>query len=427
MRLTPPFIDGVLLALGSLPDACAIIDSPRCEMERAFTFDSLHDWGTHLAGHGPYARNRRVFANDWREGRQVTGTEDRLRETIVRVANRLPGRPILIERGLMSMFLHTDLPGIAASMSEELSNPLLVIDHSSPDDDWVDGWHSVQEAVLNHIVGPEGTADTVITNYCMHRQEGDEFGNLLEIHRLMNSLEIPDPAWPLAGQPLEGMQKVSQEATRISFGFGEPTREQCRKEGQQLDLTLPIGFEGTSAFLRTLANHYGCRDAAEAIIEEQHKRLGERIINHVTRTLTGRGAVVVGDPQRVHGLCGILRELGMDVPLVVLLRRPDAEIPGRERFEAAGTEILVFPDAQDVARRLASAAKTDCCHVVVGSGIFRDAARAAGLPMVETAMPFRLEHFTASTPWMGFEGMVVLADRLGNAVARGTYEAKPPM
>jgi len=60
----------------------------------------------------------------------------------------------------------------------------------------------------------------------------------------------------------------------------------------------------------------------------------------------------------------------------------------------------------------------------VGSGVLRDAAERASLPYVEVTAPHFLEHFAASNPYMGFEGLARLAERLGNAIMQRNHQRR---
>ena len=215
---------------------------------------------------------------------------------------------------------------------------------------------------------------------------------------------------------------ISPATPRLAFPYAGETIQGSGAE--ILRLELPIGFELTVRCVRTLAARFDRSDLAERVIAQERAGLSTSLLTVMAERLTGKGAVVVGDPWRVKGFWHALRELGIDVPLAVVLRREDVALPELESLETAGTEIVVFPDGQEIQERLIRGADQGEFHVVVGAGVLRDAADLAGLPTVETCAPYCLEHFAASTPFMGFEGLARLADRLDNALQLEEYRKR---
>lgn len=401
LRVVPTFLDGAILALGALPDVLAVVDGHRCELERAYKQDRVHDLYSTLLGDGPHARNQRIFAIRWDRAHDAMGTEDDLRVLITRIAELYPGKPILILRNVVSMLIHTDLEGLASSL--KVPNPLVVVDQDSTDDDWIDGWAAVERAVLTLMVDSDSEKRPVITGFCLHRLEGDESGNLTEIKRLLSLVGFQDACWPMDG---EGVihRTIHRESLFYHFPYTLAPNE------GSIRLDLPIGFEATSKMLRQLAS-----EDIEDLIEKERERLRARLLPIVTRRLAGRASVVIAEPCRAFALYRALRELGMDVPWVILLRRRDALCPEKGLLEAAGVDVWMDPDFAEVRDRMCS--NRDYFDVVVGSGAFDDAACSAALPFVELGYPYYYQHFTACTPFMGFDGILRLADRVANAIA----------
>jgi hypothetical protein len=310
--------------------------------------------------------------------------------------------------------MHTDLHGLVISLREEVGNPLLVVDQDSTDDDWMDGWAAVEEAILGHIERPDGERRPVVAGLGLFRLEGDEVGNLDEVRRLLGLAGIEDASWPLGGGGISGVA-VHPDAPRFRFPYARPPGG---PPGRDVDLDLPMGFAATCRMLRVLAEWRQAPQSIESIVDRERERIRARLEPLVTRRLAGRAAVVVAEPCRAAGIHDMLRELGMDVPLAILLRRAGVQCRERDALQAAGVEVWTDPDYAAVRERLADAAVRDECDVMVGSGTFNDAAERAGLGIVELGYPFYAEHFTAHEPFMGFDGLLRFADRVGNAVAR---------
>ena len=255
MHLTPTFLDGVMLALNAVPDLCAVLDSHRCEMERVFKLDTVHDRYATLGGDGPYARNRRVFAVNWKQARDATGTEEQLLETLQAVAELHPGKPIAVLRGFVSLLVHTDIEGVVAMLEGEVSNPLVPIDQYSTDEDWIDGFRQVERSILRMVTGEGGSDEPLVSGFFLQRLEGDETGNRQAVDDLWTRAGLPERRWAMAGSPLVDTKRAP-EAPLIRFPYSAPAREGGDEENV-LRLDLPIGLERTSGVLRAAAERFG--------------------------------------------------------------------------------------------------------------------------------------------------------------------------
>ena len=420
MRLTPTFVDGFLLVVNTVPDVCAIIDSHRCEMERAHFLTRVHDLDGTLLGDGSWSRDRRVHAVNWTNLQDATGSEDQVRRTILDVAAKHPGKPILFLRGFLSHFIHTDIHGVAASLAGEVENPIVVIRQGSVDDDWVDGWRQTHDALLALLPREEGTGPPLVTGFGLLRLEGDEVGNLDEVRSLWRAGGAGEPIIPFTGIPLRELGPLRADALRYAF----PYAGTATGEAEQIQLPLPIGVKRTQEFLRLLAKTSGREDEVERLIERERERLRSQLMCLVSGALRGAGAVVVGDPWRVEALRDALRELGVDVPLAVVLRRGYEAEEHRAALEDGRTELIADPSIHEVVDRLERGGADGSLDVVVGAGLFADAARDAGLCSVEAAFPYAFEHFAAPNPIMGFEGVLRLAERVHNALAARTHRGR---
>ena len=417
MKLAPSYLDGALLALNGLPGTLAVLDSHRCILERTWVFDALHDWYGGVSAGGPFARDRRVFAPNWAQCRLVGGSEGLIEWYVRLLARRRPGAPILLLRGTLSVLTATDLEGLAAQLRAEVGAPVICVEREMEDEDWVDGWRRVEAAILRHLPSRRGAARPLVTGYCLFRREGDEVGNLEELERLCAGAGLPMPTWTFDARTA-ALPAVARRAPRIAFPFSAPDGA-AAGGGRTIRVGLPLGIRNTRRWLEALGTAFRRVGAVGALVERELGQLEARLTPFVANALAGKGAVVVADPWTAAGLVEAARELGMGVPLALVLRRSDAPDRDLEALRAAGAdEVLVDPEREEAAERLRVLADRQLADVVVGSAVLRDEAERAGLPYVEVSGPSRLEHFAAPAPYLGFRGMLRLAERLGNAVCR---------
>ena len=321
MKLTPRFLDGAVLAVNALPGVFAVVDAPRCELERAWIFDSTHDWYGRVSGTGTYARDRRIFSPLWKNRTLITGTEDVLRELVHFVAERHPHSPILLYSSFLTLLVNADLQGAAASLASQIENPIICVQRESLEDDWVDGIRRTQEAVFSFLASEQGQMQPHVAGFCTFRTEGDETGNLLEIERLWQAADFPRTLWPFSGKPFD-LSPISVSSPRIAFPLGCPP-DGASRPGGTVGVDLPIGVEQTCDFLRKLGEFFDRSNQVERVIERERRVLRERLAPLVANNLAGKAAVVVADPWSARGLAAALRETGMDIPLVAALRRAD--------------------------------------------------------------------------------------------------------
>ncbi len=419
MKVTPSFLDGVSLGLLTAPSAVAILDAHRCEMERAHILGWLFDRRSSVIGLGPYESSRRLYAVPWKNSLDATGTEDALRRLLLEVCGRHPTQRIVVLRGLLSLFIHTDVHGVLATMPFEIQSRTTVIGQRSSDDDWIEGWRAMHDALLPVPTDEEADHGPLMTGFCVHRNEGDESGNLDEIQRLLLAIGLKPPQWVLGGNGPRP-PRVSTRSLELAFPFGDDPVPPLSGI-PRVDLPLPIGFANTVAMLESLGQVTGHAQAATELVEREGRELRDRLNLTVSRGLAGRGAMVVADPWRARGLVSCLEELGMDVPMCVLLRRADRLPAWAREGDWTRREVLCDPTYDTVRQRMETGANEGLVDVVVGAGMFRDAAEVTGLASVEIGYPSYLEHFLTPAPFMGFQGILHLAQRLDNALGLRRY------
>lgn len=419
MRVTPSFLDGVFMALSAAPGTVAILDAHRCEMERAHANGGQFDRGMSLIGGGPFDLGRRLYAVPWKSSLDATGTEDALRRMLLEVSRRHPEERIVVLRGLLSLFIHTDVEGVLSTMPPRIRDKTVVIGQQSADDDWVEGWRAVQDAFLPAL-GSQGSGNRpLVTGFCVHRSEGDESGNILELNRLFAVAGLEEPYWLLGGG--QGRPEgVTERSLELAFPFGDAPEAPLRS-GTRLELPQPLGFKATEAMLATLARHTGREQQVGVFIDETRRSLETALLSTVAKGLSGRGAMVVGDPWRARGLTQALEELGLDVSAVVFLRRQDRLPTWAREGTWARRTVLCDPPYASVQELMEQGVKEGSLDIVVGAGLFRDAAELEGLASVEIGYPSYLEHFLVPSPFMGFQGILNLAQRLDNALGLRQY------
>ncbi len=422
MKITPRYLDGVVMAANALVNARAVVDSPRCMAERTMFFDAVSDWYGYTAGTGPYSRDRRVYAANW-DHYLALGTEGILGDLFKLVASRCSGEPILVYRSSLSLLANNDVEGVIEQIAPHVESPLLCVSRRSLDDDWVDAWRDTEEAVWEYISKPDAPNKPVIVGFPLFRLEGDELGNVAEIQRLWGLAGFPAVEWPFSGGGLS-QGGVALDSPLVAFPFGWRNHSADSHASDIISVDLPIGISGTCRFLRKVGSHFDRENEVEQLIQREVPLLMSKLRPFMANALMGRGALVVADPWTAAGLASALRELSMGLDLAVLLRREDAALEDGRDENLLEAPTLVDPHYEDVEELLRERAEKGLCDVVVGSGVLVDAAERASLPYVEITAPQCFQHFALPTPYMGFEGMLRMAERLTAAIGRAEHQRR---
>ncbi|RME19814.1 MAG: hypothetical protein D6806_17610, partial [Deltaproteobacteria bacterium] len=179
MKLTPTYIDGVLLALNAIPSVTAIIDAHRCYLERSWVFSALNDWRGGTAASGPYEKDARLLSPNLGHARLVLGSEPLLEHYVGLLAKRFPEKPVMLVASTLSFLAGTDLDGLARDMSARLGRPVIAVGREVTDEDWIDGWRRVEKAWFEHLSeSGEVEGNVGVVGFGLHRLEQDEMSNL---------------------------------------------------------------------------------------------------------------------------------------------------------------------------------------------------------------------------------------------------------
>jgi nitrogenase molybdenum-iron protein alpha/beta subunit len=253
-------------------------------------------------------------------------------------------------------------------------------------------------------------ADSVgLVGLLWERGEGDWEGNRLELERLVGALGLRlCPPWLSGGS--YGELAAAGRAPRIVALPGGRRAAQAlarRSQAQVIPLELPVGLEGTAAWLRRLAAATGRGERAEKFIRAELGAVLPRLDRVLLRCFAGRRVALIAGEEWLRTLPGFLeRELGMAVPVRL----------ARQRFAPAGGGAgqAYDPSVDSINRKLAAARRGGGLDLIIGSFWERNilAPELQGVPFMEFGYPFKTSHFLAPAPFLGFRGVLTWAEQL---------------
>ncbi|MBI5537142.1 MAG: nitrogenase component 1 [Deltaproteobacteria bacterium] len=419
---TPSYLDGVSLAVNAISDASLVIDCASCGEDRAGNVGVNHDlMSTLTRADGQHrVQYTNLDANDY-----VMGTERKLdRRVREMVAARRCSVMLTVQSSAIQL-IGVDAEPLAELLEAELEVPVCVIPTGPLSKDWLDGYQAALLALARKIpLLPQSAArkGVAIVGHLMDRLEQDQMANLAELKRMLGALSLDVACTWLDGSSYARLSDVARAELILALPYGTQAAKHLagRLGCEAIEMGLPIGLQGTCAWLRTIAGRCGQQERAEAFIRAELDALVPRLEWVVRRHLAGRCVAIAAEPAMARGLSAMLRELGMRVVLMALHARRD-EALGAPGEDAEEPELLVDPAIAQLEARFAELVQAGELDLVIGSGKVRDAARSLPIPFLELGFPSHVRHALFEAPWMGFRGAAWLVDAVFNVLSEWEY------
>ncbi|HEY6098284.1 MAG TPA: nitrogenase component 1, partial [Anaeromyxobacter sp.] len=398
LRLTPSFVDGVLVSAGAIADATVIYCGSTCIDERAFATVMRHDLAQTLVATGGATRLVTTFTD---YSVAPMGTARVVEETALKVLRtRRPGVLVLAELSRVTI-AGEDLRGTCEALRATLPVPIVAATSRTLVRDASDALAGVLEGLARAL--PDAAFDgglvpdrVALIGYDLERAEGDHVGNLECLGTALAAVGLYlAPPW-LSGATFARLQEAARASLILALPEGRQAASvlAARSGARVLEVGLPVGLASTSAWLRGVATACGRPDAAEPFIEAQLARIVPRL-DWVTERLAGRRVGLCLAPGWLDAVEPMLtRELGIDVAFALARARlppEDAAAPPGRSYD---------PTVADVRDRIRRARDEGGLDLLVASSWEATAAGGLldGVGLVEFGYPSFDRHFLRPTP-----------------------------
>jgi nitrogenase molybdenum-iron protein alpha/beta subunit len=271
----------------------------------------------------------------------------------------------------------------------------------APGADWLDGYAAALDALAAAVPltdAPRDPAVVAVVGLLMDRLEADRRADLAELRRMIEGAGLRVAAiWPGDGGP-SALAEAARAGTVVSLPYGRAAARTlaARTGASVLETALPVGFAGSVAWLRAVADATGTRAVADAFIDRNLDRLIPRFEWALPHGLLHKRLAFVGDPFLAAAFHGFATELGCDV--AALLPTASAPLPG----DLPGPEALLDGSELDL---------------VVAPTPGTEASLACDLPFLELGFPCTGAHALYPLPNLGLEGVPRLAESVMNRIA----------
>ena len=413
-RVAPGFLVGVYLAINAVRDLYLLVEGPDCAHMKTQYVQGNHDWLSTLTSVSGFHR----VANTAIHPDQMSGSrEQSLRESMLQLA-RHDAVPALVVTSLpMAFITGADYDRLVDEVSEESGKPVLQVPGKSLSGDWLDGYAETLYALAQQLDLSGGTPDArkvAIVGNLFDRNEGDAEGNLRQLQRLVQGLELELCAVWLGGQEFSRLADVRHAGTIISLPYGRrAARRVARRTGARLlETALPLGLPATEAWVRQLAEATGRQRQARALLDHELGRVVPRLEWVIPFVFQTRRVGYIGDPHMLPGLQSYLALLGASLSFAVIIdpARHTAELP-RELTDEL--ELLVYPKMRSFSRFLSRHLNAGTVDALVTNS---NGAQGHPVATLELGFPSIYRHALYERPYLGFGGALALADSLANCM-----------
>ncbi len=412
-RVAPGFLVGVYLAVNAVRDLYLLVEGPDCAHMKTQYVQGNHDWMSTLTSVSGFHR----VANTALHPDHMSGSREQgLSEAMARLAAHEHVPALAVTSLPMAFITGADYERLVEEVSEDTGKPIVHVPGKSLSGDWLDGYAETLYAFARGLDLSGGELDerkVAIIGYLHDRNEGDHEGNLEELRRLIDGLDLELCSVWLSGGDVSELFAARDAGTVISLPYGRrAARRVARRTGARLvETALPLGLPASEAWVRQLGEALDRGPQAEALIDRELSAVVPRLEWVVPFVFQTRRVGYVGDPHMLPGLASFLEVLGVGLPFAVIIDPPHhtGELP-----EDLGADLLVHPKMTAFTRFLSEHLnRADAVDALVTNSA---GAQGHTVATLELGFPSMYRHALYRRPFLGFGGALALADSLANAM-----------
>jgi nitrogenase molybdenum-iron protein NifN len=304
----------------------------------------------------------------------------------------------------------------------------------------VDGYHAAVKAVAAQFVAEPASRDAGRVNLLPAMVSCADLRHLRELCGMygLKATILPDYSETLEGESWDAYHRISPGGTPLEdvrgMGGSAATLELGHSQAEVKDtaagwmekqfgvrrhaLGWPLGVRHSDQFFTSLSEISGRRMPAE--IEGQRGRLVDSYVD-AHKYISGKRAVVFGDPDLVIALAAFLSEIGIR-PVICATgskARKWRELLAAE-IEGGGEDVEILPESDHA--RISELAREAQPDLLVGSSKGYPLARELGVPLVRIGFPIHDRFGAQRMLSVGYRGTQELFDRVVNALLEAKQE-----
>jgi nitrogenase molybdenum-iron protein alpha/beta subunit len=422
LRTTPTFMAGSLLVANAISDSVLIYRGSSCVAEHVAQTFQFHDFAHGLS---PNRDNGRVVLTMDPDTASVMGTSDAVELAAEWVLKNRRVGVLLLSELCRYTLMGESLEGLAGRLRAMTGQACVPALAGTIERDFTGAFSSLSKGLAEAVVSEAEARPTegkvAVIGYLFSRNEGDAKGDILELRRMLEALDLDLCSLWFCGGRWEDLAAATEASALVALPFGaEAAQILANHSGVESVATdLPVSIRGTIDWLTAVGEALGRSKAVESFVDRELVRVLPMLDQFVTRRFQGKRVLVAATEDWAPGITRMLSEdLGMDVVATILRHRPS---PGYTPLSSQPADLLrqVDPSVASLRHHVEHAVQKGGLDLVVGSFWERSALLDdfGDIPFLEFGFPQRDVHFLVPTPHLGFSGVVTWAQRIFDALS----------
>lgn len=352
----------------------------------------------------------------------------RLREVVPELQRRRRAGTLVVTASAAVELTSTDLEAEVTRLQRSLGGDVIWLPGAATSPDLYAGYGAVVRALVERVdwsqpAAPEPVVSVV--GYLFHRYEHEQAANLAELRWLVEGLGARLGPTFLAGESMDALGRAHRARLLVRLPYAGMHADALGNTTSRgvCDPGLPLGVRATGVWLREVGAALGVASAKiERLVSAREARVAGRL-ELARQRLAGQRLALCADTPLAAGWVLLAQELGLEIPLVVLLDRTLGGEPSlRAGLAAVGggldpsTRVVEAPTLLALRGLAGELGTPPPFDLVVRPDLSLAETNWATLPTVETGFPAPHKHFVYPVPELGYNGAVALAQRLLDAM-----------
>jgi nitrogenase molybdenum-iron protein alpha/beta subunit len=422
---------GVMMGVHAIRDAFLLMHTGvGCKYKTASQI-AQHDWATHP--------NKKEGWTQVGDRAVIKGSADRIGVFARSWADRRNPGFMAVVSALFLELTGEDFSDAVkkAAAEDDFPCPMEFISTGGAVGDFFTGYGEMLLSVSRSIdwdTEEKRAGEVSIMGHMFTRYEADQRADVAQIKGLLKALGLAAGPIFFSGSDYADLSRAGGSEHNLAFPYASKrvSRRLKKITGREWSpVHLPIGIEGTSRWLREVAEVTGAdKGRCESYIETQSRKVRDQA-SKIRERYAGQAVAVIADAPLAAGLCSMLDEFGFR-PMFVGLR--DQSLGNEKLFRdwlakdgvelPAEAEVIVRPSLNQIRDRFITMVEERNISGVFASST--DLNLFQNLPMrryqpwqVQVGFPTTHYHVTYAIPTFGYAGVVSMAQRILDRLLNG--------
>ena len=412
-RVTFTYMIGVYLAVNAISDLFLLVEGPDCSYMKTQYVQGNHDWLSTLTSVSGFHR----VANTALHPAHMSGSrEEGVQDALLRIAQNPEVPAVALTSMPMAFITGADYERLTRFVHDETGKTAIHIPGKSLSGDWLDGYAETLLSLAMQLDLSGGRRDdrkVGIVGYLFDRNEEDHIGNLRELRRIFEAMDLELVSVWLSGSSFEQLSAIRDAGTIVSLPYGrKAAKKLAKRTGARLvEMPLPFGLGASEEFVRKIGALSGRERQAESFIDGELSRVVPKLEWLIPFLFQNRNVAFIGEPYVLPGLSEMVSMLGAELSYGIVTNRA---MHTRGLAEAVPeTTLLVYPKMKEMMRFVTRQALERELHLLVTNNVGIMGAQGA---IFEFGFPSAFRHALYDRPFLSFAGALSFIDSMANAL-----------